>query len=238
MRPEPNRFDVTQVLPVRGPARRPRVWSVRFDLAALRPPDPLPPGRAQALQQHPAWPALVRWCLQGCGPGHRPWWQPGALPAVDARFTVACLLGADAADRNALATALGLERDGSLQLQARATALGRLLLRLQTKWQDLQWWRMRQPTDAWDCGWLRDTPEGLQALASFQPRRATLVVAEGLVATVLQVVLEDLCARQAGFAHPVRLLVLGASAPAPAWAAVDVQTLVLTAVRNSSARGA
>lgn len=196
--------------------------SARFDLAALRPPAPLPAAQTcHPAQDHAAWPALHRWCLAGSGPGTRPFWSPGRAPAIEERFAVAALAGVDLATQRALAHALCLERDGSLQLQACRTAWGRLQLRAATKLHDALWWRERRPDDAWDCGYVIDTAAGLQALARFVPRRATLLVADGLSAQTLGVVAHGLFSRQALFAHALRLLILGVGADAmPAGAAV------------------
>ncbi len=184
--------------------------SARFDVAALRPPAPLPAGQAgHPAQDHTAWPTLRHWCLAGAGPGTRPFWSPGRPPTIGQRYTTAALAGADISTQRALAQALCLERDGSLQLQACRTAWGRLQLRAATKLHDAMWWRARQPADAWDCGYVVDTPAGLQALARFVPRRATLMVADDLPADVLHAVANGLKSRQTQLRQAVRLLVVG-----------------------------
>lgn len=183
----------------------------RFDLAALRPPAPLPAGQTHHPGlQHPAWPALQGWCLAGAGPGTRPFWSPGSAPEIGARVAVASLAGIDLETQRALAHALCLERDGSLQLQACRTAFGRLQLRAATKLHDAMWWRARQSADAWDCGTVIDTPAGLQALARFVPRRATLVVADDMTEATLHPVIDGLQSRAPTFSQPIRLLVLRA----------------------------
>lgn len=183
-------------------AKRP---AARYDLAALRPPD----AAGGADRPDPAaWQALRQWCLDGSGPGTRPLWAAGRLPAVQQRLKVAHLQGRDAAALSRLATQLMLERDGSLQLQACRTPAARLALRLRTVVNERLWWRARREADPWDSGHLRTTPAGLQAALHFQPRRATLLVAEGLPAEALAGLLDSLQARQAGFACPVRLLLL------------------------------
>ncbi|MDO9073473.1 MAG: hypothetical protein Q7U73_09410 [Rubrivivax sp.] len=193
----------------RGRGRR-AVLSARFDIAALRPPAALPAGQVRhPAQDHPGWPALHRWCLDGAGPGTRSFWSPASAPTIGLRFAVATLVGADIATQRALSQALCLERDGSLQMQACHT-WGRLQVRGATKLHDAMWWRARQPTDAWDCGYVIDTPGGLQALARFVPRRATLMVADGLPPQALATVAAGLQARQAQFTHAVRLLAIGA----------------------------
>ncbi len=199
--------------PANPPPLRPGGWAARYDRKALRPPDVLPPEQTQSLQRHPAWPALWGWCLHGSGRDARRHAPPGTPPAMAETFTIAHLQGHDIRGLRALATALCLERDGSLQLQACRTALGRLQLRVATKLHDKMWWRARQPTDAWDCGDVIDTPAGLQALSQFVPRRATLVVADMLTAATLHLVIHGLRALAPTFRQPVRLLVLG---PLPA----------------------
>lgn len=179
----------------------------RYDSAALLPPQPAcDPKPHDAL----AWQSLLDWCLTGSGPGTLPLFspllQPRALPLVDTRFSIATLEGPGA---DALATLLALERDGSLQLLACNGAAGRIRLRAATKLHDLAWWRPRQRSDAWDSGSLIASEAGLQALARFAPRRATLVVAQQLGDAHLQRAVATFQRRQAGFAHPVRLLIVG-----------------------------
>ena len=102
----------------------------------------------------------------------------------------------------------------------------RLRLRAATKLHDAMWWRARQPVDAWDSGYVIHTPAGLSALQVFAPRRATLVVAEGLSAMQLLALVDALRARQASFKQPMRLLVLGG---AELQAGADVTRLPLAA---------
>lgn len=166
-----------------------------YDLAALQPPDAAFASRAVALQGRPAWRALHAWCLADSSP-------------LTTRLAVAVLEGGEAADTRALAQALCLERDGSLQLLACPGAAGRLALRLKTKLHDVSPWRERQPHDAWDAGFLPGTPAGLLALATFQPRRATLLVAQGLGTPALRATCALLHARQPHFHHAVRLLLV------------------------------
>lgn len=192
----------------------------RYDLLALRPPAPGSGLTAPDAEAAQVLRALQHWCLAGSGPGGCPWWRPRAMPAVQTRLAVAHLdIAARAGDGTPqrLTAQLMLERDGSLQLQARRTAAGRLALRARTKVHDLMWWRARQPSDPWDSGYVRDSAGGLQALTRFQPRRATLLVVdrlEGLADDALVALWLDLRARQHRFAHPVRLLVLGPLPPA------------------------
>ena len=99
--------------------------------------------------------------------------------------------------------------DGSERLTAARGALGGLVLRVQVKCQDAMWWRARQPSDPWDCGYLVCEPAVQQALSRFQPRRATLMVAHAWPVDALEKALETLSAQGAGFQHPVRVLVTG-----------------------------
>jgi hypothetical protein len=176
----------------------------RYDLAALQPPDPAYASVALAAPRRPAWRALRRWCLAGLG-------KP-ALPGLP--LTVAVLEpapGPGQAETHALAQALCLERDGSLQLLACRSAAERLALRLKTKLHDITPGRALQPGDAWDAGLLPGTAEALQALARFEPRRPTLLVALGLPAPAMRAICALLHARQTHFQRPVRLLLVPAA---------------------------
>ena len=186
---------------------RPRAFSAlaalkqlgaRYDLAALQPPDPAFAPRAAAAQRHPSWHALRAWCLQGASP-------------LSARMTVAVLESKDATGAHILAQTLCLERDGSLQLLACRGVTGRLMLRLTTKLHDMSVWREHEPGDAWDAGFVRASAAGLQALARFQTRRSTLLVAHGLDIPALRAVCALLHARQRHSAHALRLLLLPAA---------------------------
>ncbi len=172
--------------------RRARRLLARYDRAALRPPGDAGPLPAAALA---LFADLRLWCL---------------APAAAAQpLAVATLQGADAAALAQLAARLCLERDGSLQMAACTSAAARWALRGRTKLHEAQPWRTARPQDPWDSGYLRDSPAGVEALARFQPRRATLLVAEHIAPAALQVALPRL-ARQAGAQPlPLRLLVLG-----------------------------
>lgn len=175
-----------------------RQLGARYDLAALQPPDPAFAPQALAAQGRPGWRALRAWCLAGSSP-------------LQARLAVAVLEGGDATNAHALVQALCLERDGSLQMLACPSAAGRVALRLKTKLHDLSPWRERQPGDAWDAGFLPGTPAGLQALANFQPRRATLLVAQSLSTPALRATCALLHARQRHYGHALRLLLVPAA---------------------------
>jgi hypothetical protein len=188
----------------------------RYDRAALRvepagdvrlglgmPTDP--PGQA-------TWAGLAHWCVHGSGPGHAPLWRPGALPDVELRLSVAVLTGASAADRSRLAEAFSRHIDGSARLQALGSRWQGRRWRLRIKLDECLWWRPLPPGTPWDAGYLPLSAAALQPLACFRPRRATLVVADGLHAQVLAQALHALHTNQAAFRHPVRLLVLAGQA--------------------------
>ena len=135
--------------------------------------------------------SLQAWCRADAGP-----------------FAVAVLAGADA---SRVAAAFALRLDGSDRLEALPTRAARWRLRLAVKWADAQWWRRRQPDDPWDCGLLVDAPSVRERLPHFRPRRATLMLADGLPPAVVHDYAQRLQAQQATFRHPVRLLVIGAA---------------------------
>lgn len=190
----------------------------RYDARALRVAPPagvaLPAAAPLDGAQRAAWQALADWCHAGTGDGRRPWWRPGAAPHIGERLTVAVLAGGTAERRLALAEAFSRELDGSELLAAAGGRWAGLRLRLRVKGHDLQWWRARQPTDPWDCGYLSDASAAREALRFFRPRRATLLVAAGLPDEVVAEAQAWLAARADRFAHPVRLLVLAPAEPA------------------------
>ncbi|MCW5654859.1 hypothetical protein [Hydrogenophaga sp.] len=181
--------------------------TARFDADVMR--EPAARAGPVAAPTPAGWVPLLDWCHSGAGDGRCPWWRPGALPRVGQRFEVAWL---DASCAPVVA-AFCLHLDGSEALAAGGRLAG-LLLRLRTKRDDALWWRARQRTDPWDCGHLREGTAALQALARFRPRRATLMVVEGLPDDRLQAVLRILREHGAAYRHPVRLLVLGGEPPA------------------------
>ena len=170
----------------------------RYDDATLRPPESAArPANLDAADQA-TLAALRRWCLANS----------------ERRLAAAVLNGGDHRSASHLAEHLALERDGSWQLAACNGAAARLRLRALTKLHDALAalaWRARQDHDPWDSGHLRSSAAGLQALARFQPRRATLIVADGTAPEALRACWAVLRARQQAYAHPVRLLVVGAA---------------------------
>lgn len=127
-------------------------------------------------------------------------------------FEIAVLTG-DPPLRAQLVQSLARELDGNDALAALPGPWARLRCRLLVKWRELQWWRPRQPADPWDAGCVIPDTGGLAALARFQPRRATLIVADRLPAQALQQAIAALKRNSAGFGHPVRLLVLADQLP-------------------------
>lgn len=183
------------------PARRMAPTLVaRYDGVALRvaPPAGPEPAWSEADQpaQRGAWTGLERWCADAAAP-------PGAAP----RLGVAVLTGGSRAQQSALAQAFGRHVDGTVRLESMGRLRG-LAWRLQIKLDECRWWRALPPGSPWDAGYLPLSAAELAPLAAFRPRRATLIVAEGLNPALLAQALAALEANAAGFAHPVRLLVL------------------------------
>lgn len=204
------------VVPVWRAARRvvPVVVS-RYDSAALRVEPPA--AVAACLQKQPVTQtrgdavALAAWCSAGAGVEGGSFWRPGAAPTLEIPLAVALWRGGDAASAARQTEDFSRRLDGSDRLAATRGALGGMVLRCRVKCHDAMWWRARQPSDPWDCGYLVCEPAVHQALRRFQPRRATLMVAHAWPAAALQQALESLITQSAGFRHPVRLLVTGSA---------------------------
>ena len=182
----------------------------RFDSAALRV---TPPGRRGMADNMPTatqtgqWAPLQTWCFEGAGDGSSPLLRPTRAPQVDQRFSIAVWQPVDRPGLD-LIEAFSRHLDGSHQLLAAGGEMARLWLRLRVKACDMAWWRHRRLSDPWDCGYALNQPDARAALARFEPRRATLVVAldwpqETLVNTLLA--MQNSAPR---FAHPVRWLVV------------------------------
>ena len=165
----------------------------RFNLAVLRVAPLQPPTGAPYPLPH-----LSHWCHQG---------SAAVRGRVKQRLAVAVLDGASSASVEAFMRQL----DGDTALRALPNRLSQQALRLRVKAHDAMWWRPRQPTDPWDCGYLANTPTVRQALAHFRPRRATLMVADAMPTEVLQAHLATLRAQAPHYRHAVRLLVLDAA---------------------------
>lgn len=160
-----------------------------------------------------AWRRLETWCFEGAGSGRSPFWRPWRMPDVTQRFSVALLTGPVGVGKSRLAEELGRDLDGSLQLEACASRLAGLWLRLRVKFDDCRWSRARQRSDPWDGGYLADDAAARAGIAAFRPRRATFIVADELPAASLIAAIEALHARRAEFRHPVRLLIIAADMP-------------------------
>jgi hypothetical protein len=159
----------------------------RYDGDALRPFDPA------STPQACGWPALMRWC-------------PAGAPARTPSLAVATCDAPDREHAALQAAAWGLQLDGTRRLLAGGAAAG-ALLRLRVKAQDAASALSGRPHGVWDSGLLCDTPLAWQALSRWVPRRATFVLVHA--APALPGALQVLATRSQGFAHPVRLLVLG-----------------------------
>lgn len=164
------------------------------------------------------WRRLQAWCFAGAGTGRSPLWRPWVAPEVEQHFAVGSFAvgstaGEIGTDRADLIERFSRHLDGSTQLDTAGGSLARLLLRLRVKRNDCIWWRERQTTDPWDCGYLAPQPATAQHLRHFRPRRATLFIAHQLPENDLAACISTLKASCHDFHHPVRLLVLGSAAP-------------------------
>ncbi|MEO3690788.1 hypothetical protein [Roseateles paludis] len=188
----------------------PTLWrslTARYDIAALRPTHP---DGADAVSARTALDAeILAWSQADLGTGRAPFWRPGALPDVAQRMSVAVLTG-PAPTGQIEALARQLDRDDELAVLAAQSKRQAIALKLAVKWHELWWWRARHPRQAWDCGWLR---KDVEALASFRPRRPTLLIAQGLPAPTVTSAVQHLLAAHASYRHAVRLLVLAAAMP-------------------------
>ncbi len=182
----------------------------RFDGAALRVTLPGQPARPVALPtaaQTAQWAPLQTWCFEGAGDGRSPLLRPTQAPQVDQRFSVAVWPASAPAELDPI-EAFSRHLDGSHQLLAAGGALAGLLLRLRVKACDVAWWRARRMSDPWDCGYALNGAEARAALARFEPRRATLVVAVDWPQAELVDAVTAMQRSSQRFAHPVRWLVV------------------------------
>lgn len=180
----------------------------RYDAQLLHPPAPpgptavaaeLPPPEREVQQQ------LLAWCRQGAGYGHA---------AIPLPLGIALLTGVPDTGPCALVEDAALQLDGSHVLLAAGGRWRQRLFRLRVKWDECRWWRPRAADAPWDSGYLVGSAHALARLARFQPRRPTLMVAQGLPDATLHHVLHVLGSRHADFRQPVRLLVVAPSPPA------------------------
>lgn len=182
----------------------------RFDGAALRvalPDRPVLPLAMPTAAQAARWAPLESWCFDGAGTGRSPLLRPARAPQVTQRFSIAVWPAEDPGDLD-LIEAFSRHLDGSHQLLAAGGTLAGLRLRLRVKWCDVAWWRSRRASDPWDCGYALNEPPARAALARFEPRRATLVVAVGWPPEALMEALAAMQSSSPRFAHPVRWLVI------------------------------
>ena len=173
----------------------------RFDGTVLRvalPGRPGAPLQSPTADQHRRWAPLQRWCMNGAGGGRGP----------QTRLSVALWTAEPGSPQEALVEAFSRNLDGSHQLLAAGGALAGGLLRLRVKACDVAWWRSRRATDPWDCGYVVNGPAVRDALARFNPRRATLMVALGWSQADLDEALTQLARSSPQWAHPVRWLVV------------------------------
>jgi hypothetical protein len=182
----------------------------RYDAQLLRPPAPparpvpsavpagLPPLERDVQQQ------LLAWCRQGAGDGRS---------AIPLPLGIALLTGVPDTGACALVEDTALQLDGSHALLAAGGRWRQRLFRLRVKWDECRRWRPRAADAPWDSGYLLDSADTLARLAHFQPRRPTLIVAQGLADATLRQVLQVLDARRAAWRQPVRLLVVAPSPP-------------------------
>jgi hypothetical protein len=180
----------------------------RYDAQLLHPPAPPEPSAVPAelpplerAVQH----QLLAWCRQGAGDGRS---------TIPLPLGIALLTGVPDPGACALVEAAALQLDGSHALVAAGGRWRQRLFRLRVKWDECRRWRPRAADAPWDSGYLLDSADALARLAHFQPRRPTLIVAQGLADATLRQVLQVLGSRQASWRQPLRLLVVAPSPPA------------------------
>jgi hypothetical protein len=195
------------------------VLLARYDGQTMRvepPGEALPAGsRDLSLLEKAVWQQLQRWCQASAGPGGVPFWTPWRSPQVEQPLGVALMCSElPPTGQRSLIERFSRELDGSVELARTGGAWAGLLLRLRVKLDDVQWWRTRQASDPWDCGYLVGDAAARQALRRFRPRRATLLVATGdWPFQALRQDIEALHARRAQLHHPVRVLVMAPQGP-------------------------
>jgi hypothetical protein len=155
----------------------------RFDTDLMLPPDAN--GVADAALS--TW--LRRWCEQAAFPLTEP-----------LRITkIAPQPGLDHA---------ACELDGSFELQRLGRWRG-LAWRVQLLLRECLTANAARSSDPWDCGWWRAGT--LDAAASFQPRRATLLMLREPTAAQVEALRAALEARSATFTCPVRVLIVSST---------------------------
>ncbi len=174
----------------------------RYDLAALCP---VPQPQSGA----PLPTALAHWAREGCGDGRTPTPWAEAQPPCPLAWQA---LGAEA--RPGLLQ-LCYTLAGYPELDRRSPTQAKLY-RLKVQLWPLLWCA---PQDAlpWDDGWLDSAhldAARMAALARWRPRRATLIVLDGLLAPQAQALRQTLEAQAAHYRQPVRVLECGTRATA------------------------
>lgn len=187
----------------------------RYDAQLLRPPTPPVPSAAPAARTAPLPPheqalqqRLLAWCREGSNLGSR-----GTAPEP---LAAARLTGVPSGAPCPLVEDLALRLDGTFELLAAGGPWRQRLFRLRVKWHECRPWGTRPADAPWDSGYLIGGADWPDRLARFQPRRPTLIVAQGLDEAPLNAALRGLATRRAALAQPVRLLAIDAqSSPGP-----------------------
>ncbi|XHS79937.1 hypothetical protein ACFJGW_08140 [Burkholderiaceae bacterium UC74_6] len=157
----------------------------RFDTALMVPPE----------GQNAPDEALLHWL--------RSWCEGGAFPVLSEPLRIVNIAPNAGLDTGLDAVACVL--DGSHEL-ARLGLWRGWLWRLQLLWRECVTGRGVRAEDPWDCGWWRDGAQ--DAAASFQPRRATLLMVRESDPVRVAELLSTLRAGSASYAMPVRVLVM------------------------------
>jgi hypothetical protein len=185
-----------------------RALHARFDSSVLRAPqlhDAAGLTATQPALQAALQAAIHTWCVQG-------------LPKTSVQLGI--LTGPNSRAKSAWAADFALRLDGSYALQEATGAAARLALRLRAKAQDAAWWRPRQASDFWDCGYIQAHAD----LQRFTPRRATLMLvdlaSEDIPAATTLGAVQALWAQRERFEHTLRVLLLADKPPA-SWLALQ-----------------
>ena len=107
-----------------------------------------------------------------------------------------------------------LRMDGTLHMQQLGGRWRQRQHRLAIKLREVMASPEAPPSGPWDCGLLKTDPAALGQAALFTPRRCTLMVAWEPTAHTLASLIAILQQREARFARPVRLWVLGGAVQA------------------------
>lgn len=175
--------------------------TARFDTEALRPPATLfsvAEWRAPPDEWRRVWDNIRQWCVV----------EHEARNNASEALSVARVFGGASADRHSLIESLCQDLDGGVRLAACASGLGRLWLRVATKFGDLSSAAVRRADHPWDCGYAKPEETGLQALQRFRPRRSTLIVIQDMSEGEMVDRLNALRACADQFMRRVRVLVV------------------------------